>query len=243
MHILLASSSPRRQALLAQLDIRFRVQPPRLDEEAALARLIADGCVATIDAAKRAACTIARLKADDILSALREASRVVQPVAASPDATSSGAAIWLGGPSPDPCVVVAADTMVVCDGKVLNKPTDKQDARRMLTALSGRLHHVVTGLHLQAFSQERPQEDDHRTEASVTQVTFRKLTDGLIDRYIDSGEPVDKAGGYGIQGLGASLVDRIEGCYFNVVGLPIASLCRMLESLGHPVETFWSARG
>ncbi len=121
-------------------------------------------------------------------------------------------------------VVVAADTVVVCDGQVLGKPRDEKDAFRMLSMLSGRSHQVMTGLSVVK----------DKKEISVTEVTdvyFRKLTDEEIWAYIKTGDPMDKAGSYGIQSGGALFVEKINGDYFNVVGLPVCRLGQLLKML------------
>ncbi len=130
----------------------------------------------------------------------------------------------------DPLVVLGADTCVVVEGHILGKPIDSADARRMLEMLSGRTHAVLTGI--AAISVKRTVRD-----LDITQVTFNVITDVEIARYIASGEPLDKAGAYAIQGYAARWIPRIEGCYFNVVGLPIARTIAALaqaESEGPP---------
>ena len=124
---------------------------------------------------------------------------------------------------PDSCVI-GADTIVVVDGGVLGKPKDEGDAYRMLKLLSGRTHTVMTGVCVLYNHQKR-------SFVQKTDVKFYDLTEEQIDRYILSGEPLDKAGAYGIQGLGCVLVESIYGDYFNVVGLPVARLHRELEQL------------
>jgi septum formation protein len=121
----------------------------------------------------------------------------------------------------DPLVVLGADTCVVCDGNILGKPADSTDARRMLELLSGRTHAVMTGL--AAVTGRKIVRD-----VEITQVTFNQLNDREIAEYIVSGEPMDKAGAYAIQGYAARWIPRIEGCYFNVVGLPIARTVALL---------------
>jgi septum formation protein len=121
----------------------------------------------------------------------------------------------------DPLIVLGADTCVVCDGHILGKPTDTADARRMLKLLSGRTHAVLTGL--AAVTNRKIARD-----VEVTQVTFNCLDDADIAQYIASAEPLDKAGAYAIQGYAARWIPRIEGCYFNVVGLPIARTIALL---------------
>lgn len=121
----------------------------------------------------------------------------------------------------DALMILGADTCVVCDGYILGKPTDTADARRMLELLRGRTHAVLTGLAVIAGTKIV-------RDVEVTQVMFNQIDDAEIARYIRSGEPMDKAGAYAIQGYAARWIPRIEGCYFNVVGLPIARTITML---------------
>jgi septum formation protein len=118
--------------------------------------------------------------------------------------------------------VLGADTVVVVDEHLLEKPADGNDAARMLRLLSSRSHQVITGVCLAAEGFER-------TEAETTRVVFTKMSEAEIADYIRSGEPMDKAGAYGIQGMASRWVDRVEGCYFNVVGLPVARVYRLLR--------------
>lgn len=124
-------------------------------------------------------------------------------------------------------LVLAADTIVVIDDRVLGKPRDTEEAFAMLSMLSGRTHEVITGLCLADVPRSKIYQ-----EAQTTKVRFRKLTKKEIQDYLQSGESLDKAGAYGIQGLGALLVDRIEGCYFNVVGLPLVKVMYLLRRCG-----------
>ncbi len=121
-------------------------------------------------------------------------------------------------------VVLGADTVVVVDSEILVKPADSRDAARMLRRLAGREHIVLTGVCLR-----RGQE--FAEAAEQTQVRFLPLTENEIARYVASGEPLDKAGAYAIQGLASKYIDRIEGCYFNVVGLPVSQVYRLLRRL------------
>jgi len=121
-------------------------------------------------------------------------------------------------------VVVGADTLVVLDDERLEKPTDSADAARMLRRLAGRRHRVVTGWCVRRDARER-------VGAVTTEVTFRSLSDPEIARYVAGGEPLDKAGAYGIQGGGGGLVDRVQGSYTNVVGLPLAEVLAAIEAL------------
>ena len=121
-------------------------------------------------------------------------------------------------------VVLAADTTVVVGDRILGKPVDAADARRMLALLSGRSHEVITGVTIAG-----PDTAPHETRVETTAVEFAPLSLGEIEWYVASGEPMDKAGAYAIQGLASRFVTRIEGSYSNVVGLPIALVCELLK--------------
>jgi septum formation protein len=121
-------------------------------------------------------------------------------------------------------VVLGADTTVTLDGHILAKPEDAADAARMLRMLSGRTHRVITGVAVASATGTE-------VATEITGVQFLTLTDEEIDAYIATGEPMDKAGAYGIQGYAAKWIPRIEGCYFNVVGLPLALVSTMLEAV------------
>ena len=125
------------------------------------------------------------------------------------------------------CPLLASDTTVVYQGKILGKPENEQDARRILTLLSGDTHQVMTAVAITDGEQ-------FRTELSVTDVVFKELSDQLIEDYIASGEPADKAGAYGIQGYGAVLVAGISGSYSGVVGLPLMETAQLLAHFGVP---------
>jgi septum formation protein len=126
--------------------------------------------------------------------------------------------------APD-AVILGADTVVVCGNEILGKPQDAADAQRMLRLLSGQTHAVITGVCVVA-SEER------KTAAETTRVTVSALSEADITAYIASGEPFGKAGAYAIQGLAAQWIPRVEGCYFNVVGLPLARAAGMLREAG-----------
>lgn len=126
-----------------------------------------------------------------------------------------------------PAVVLAADTLVVLDGRPLGKPASREEARAMLRALRGRAHDVVTGL---AAVDSRGAREV--TAAVTSRVVMRAYDDADIEAYVGTGEPDDKAGAYAVQGHGGRLVDRVEGCYTNVVGLPLATTARLLRALG-----------
>jgi septum formation protein len=122
-------------------------------------------------------------------------------------------------------VTIGSDTIVVVDGEVLGKPSDGAEAARMLRRLSGRAHTVITAVAVRW-------RDRLVADAEEVTVTFRELSDVEIAAYIATGEPMDKAGAYGIQGYGATIVERVDGDYFAVMGLPLNRLTRLLESLG-----------
>lgn len=131
-------------------------------------------------------------------------------------------ALAVASGQPASATVIGADTIVVLDGRVFGKPLDERDARRMLRELSGKTHQVITGVAL-------AHEGNCETFAEITDVCFRELSDEEITVYVATGEPLDKAGAYGIQGAAGAFVDHIEGDYDNVVGLPVARLERALD--------------
>lgn len=180
--LVLASASPRRAALLAELGVAFTVRVPG----AAETRLAGEAPEAT-------AVRLARAKAGSVVRDGEDA------------------------------VVVGADTIVVQGDAVLGKPRDPEEARAMLGRLSGRTHRVLTGVAVVAAP------GGEAADVAVTQVRFRPLTDEEIGWMVASGEAADKAGAYGIQGLGSMAVESIEGDYFNVVGLPLNLLRRLIR--------------
>lgn len=128
--------------------------------------------------------------------------------------------------------VLGADTSVVVDGKILGKPFDRDDALQMLRLLSGRSHEVMSAITLLGSGRRE-------TRLSITEVTFRSLSDELINQYWETGEPRDKAGAYGIQGLGAVFVAKMVGSYTGVVGLPLEELVPLLDAFEVP---YWARR-
>lgn len=187
MALILASKSPRRRELLAQMGLTDFQIHPAMGEEVAPPGLTPPELVQAL--------------------ALHKAREVAQHHAQAGD------------------LVIGADTIVVLDGQVLGKPRDEAHALEMLTALAGRAHHVYTGVAVLQDGQELAQVED-------TTVWFRDASPEELKRYIATGEPMDKAGAYGIQGRGGLLVSRIEGDYTNVVGLPIVRLATMLAGFG-----------
>ena len=130
-------------------------------------------------------------------------------------------------------LILAADTVVVLENAILNKPADAEEALQMLQRLRGQTHRVFTGLCLKNG-------DQMRCEHEITRVTFGEASDDFLRAYIATGEPLDKAGAYGAQGRGALLIERIEGDYWNVVGLPLFRLARMLDEFGFTIQNAWT---
>lgn len=184
--LILASASPRRRSLLADLGLQFEVKHPSFDEE----EVVAENPAELVE-------KLAKAKAETVALEYPRS------------------------------LVVGADTVVVLEGEVLGKPEDEDHAVDMLSRLSGRTHQVYTGVAIVHRQSGR-----ERVEHECTQVTFGRFDRQTLLRYVQSGEPMDKAGAYGIQGLGATLVERVEGCYFNVVGLPLFRFSRMLGEMG-----------
>jgi len=147
-------------------------------------------------------------------------------VARLAEAKARAAAVQLGA-APRECIVVGADTTVELDGEILGKPRDSADAREMLAKLSGRTHHVLTGI----FLLRLPSGAERKAVENST-VTFAPISQREIDAYVATGEPLGKAGAYAIQGFAGRYIPGIEGCYFNVVGLPLARLYALLRELG-----------
>jgi septum formation protein len=122
-------------------------------------------------------------------------------------------------------LVLAADTVVCLDGAILGKPSHANEAKMMLKVLNGRTHEVHTGICLRFGMRIL-------VDVATTRVTFIEMTEEEIDEYVRSGEPMDKAGAYGIQGLASRYVQSVDGCYFNVVGLPVSLVCQRMRELG-----------
>ena len=142
---------------------------------------------------------------------------------------------WHSQPENGPCAVLAADTAVVVDGQILGKPRDKDDGVAMLALLSGRTHEVYTGVALV--------DGELHTALSRSRVSFRSIAPNEVQAYWLSGEPVDKAGGYAIQGLGALFISRLEGSYSGVMGLPLFETADLLQRIGFPLLQHYSTDG
>ena len=191
--LVLASASPRRRELLAQAGFAFSVHPAHIPEDP----LPAENPIAYVT-------RLAREKAEAVFREL------------------SGLGPATGKDGSD-LIVLGADTTVTLDGEILAKPADAADASRMLRLLSGRTHHVITGVAVVSGQSTE-------VGAEVTAVRFLSLSDQEIGDYVSTGEPMDKAGAYAIQGRAARWIPRVEGCYFNVVGLPLALASTMIEA-------------
>lgn len=155
-----------------------------------------------------------------------EDSDITDPVALTRElAQRKGRAVYelmlaSGRDDAESAVIISADTVVCCEGEILGKPRDRADAIRMIRLLSGRDHTVVSGVAVTLGGVTK-------SDASVTTVRVEEIPEGEIERYVDSGEPMDKAGAYGIQGRFSAFVKGIDGCYFSVVGLPVNTLSRL----------------
>lgn len=206
--LILASQSPRRAELLRNAGIAFEVRPADVDEQVRAGEL-----------------------------PLEYVQRLAQEKALAVLATAPAGSIVLG-----------ADTTVAVDGECLGKPVSAEEARQMLARLSGRSHQVITGVCLAwriagqaegAGPARRPEElttgpaVQFEVEAEVTEVEFAAPGEEEIAAYVAGGEPMDKAGAYAIQGRASRWIPRIRGCYFNVVGLPVARVCAMLRRAGN----------
>lgn len=185
----LASASPRRRELLAQIGVSFRVLPSSVDES-----------VLPAEQPEHYVERLARAKA--------MAGRALLPVDAD-------------------VLVLGADTSVVLDGRILGKPEDRDDARQMLQALSGREHQVLTAIALAG-------REGCAARLVVSRVTFRAITPTEVQAYWATGEPVDKAGGYAVQGLAAIFIKQLQGSYSAVVGLPLCETAELLVGSGIP---------
>jgi septum formation protein len=207
--LVLASASPRRRELLTQAGFTFEVRPANIPEDPKPSE---DPIAYVV--------RLAREKAEAVYAGLSR-SATADPATAGRHSTAAAAAT---SAQDDNVVVLGADTTVTLDNQILGKPTDPADAARMLRLLSGRTHRVITGVAIVTGA---------RTEvaAEVTAVKFLALSEEEIAAYIATGEPMDKAGAYAIQGRAARWIPRIEGDYFNVVGLPLALVTTLLNSL------------
>lgn len=212
VRLVLASASPRRRELLSQIGLEFTVMPSTKEENA---KTTEAGALVQ---------ELSRQKAVDIWEQL-SGGQGQNPDADQEQSSEETQEPNLNGKRQPELLVIGADTVVCCEGKILGKPHSREAAAEMLTALQGRSHEVYTGVTLYSQSETV-------TFFECTQVEFYPMTEVEISEYIDSKEPMDKAGAYGIQGLGARFVKGIRGNYNNVVGLPVGRLYQELKSHG-----------
>jgi septum formation protein len=229
--LILASASPRRRELLTQAGFTFEVHPAHIPEDpkpnedpiAYVTRLAREKAEAVFRDLISNASLNPVLKGHDFS---RANSNPKEVRALAPGGSPSEVLTYTPASLPRasaPLQVVGADTTVTLDNQILGKPENEADAARMLRLLSGRTHRVITGVAVVTATHTE-------VAAEVTAVTFLTLSDEEIAAYIATGEPMDKAGAYAIQGRAARWVPRIVGDYFNVVGLPIALVATLLES-------------
>ncbi|CAK2136136.1 Maf family protein [Vibrio crassostreae] len=200
-HLVLASGSPRRKELLSQLGYEFSVLVTDVEE-----------CKHAQETAEEYVKRLSLDKALAALSLLKDNPSERQHVVPSSDTVDNGSDV----------VVLGSDTVVVSQGQVLEKPSDFADSKRMLTQLANERHQVMTAVSVVS-------EEKQRTEIIITDVWFKPLSEKEIEQYWQTGEPCDKAGSYGIQGLGGRFVTRIEGSYYAVVGLPLFETDQLLQ--------------
>ena len=212
VRLVLASASPRRRELLSQIGLEFTVIPSTKEENA---KTTEAGALVQ---------ELSRQKAVDIWEQL-SGDQGQNPDTDQEQISEETQEPNLNGKRQPELLVIGADTVVCCEGKILGKPHSREAAAEMLTALQGRSHEVYTGVTLYSQSETV-------TFFECTQVEFYPMTEVEISEYIDSKEPMDKAGAYGIQGLGARFVKGIRGDYNNVVGLPVGRLYQELKSHG-----------
>ena len=221
-HLVLASGSPRRKELLSQLGYEFSVLVTDVEE-----------CKHAQETAGEYVKRLSLDKALAALSLLKDNPSEKQHVVPSSDNVVSSVdnvAVGSGIVTLDSdaisldseTVVLGSDTVVVSQGQVLEKPTDFADSKRMLTQLANERHQVMTAVSVVS-------EEKQRTEIIITDVWFKPLSEQEIEQYWQTGEPCDKAGSYGIQGLGGRFVTRIEGSYYAVVGLPLYETDQLLQ--------------
>ena len=204
--IILGSASPRRRELLEQIGISFEVRVS--DKEEVYHSLIPEEIVKEL----------ALSKAENVADDLREKQEQVKQI--SFDKKNN---VLLD------TIVIGADTIVVSDGSILGKPKDEADAVRMIRSLQGRSHKVYTGVAILDYDDEGKRKSV--VHAVETEVFVNPMSDEEIREYAATGEPLDKAGAYGIQGRFAAYIERIDGYYYNVVGLPVSYVYRQLKEI------------
>ena len=213
MKIVLGSASPRRRELLKQVGLEFEVVVSDVEEKV------------TSAVPHKVVEELSVQKADGVLDVLLKKQDEAQ-----------GQENFA-----DEMLIIGADTIVACDGQILGKPKDEEDAKEMLRRLQGRTHEVYTGVTVLHVKQNRGTTGsniglnevkvEYRTFHEMTKVVFCAMSEGEIENYVASGDPLDKAGAYGIQGLCARYISGIEGDYNNVVGLPVGRLYQEIKDI------------
>lgn len=201
MRIILASKSPRRKELLSRIGIEYECIVSEAEEKT------------TESSPDKVVAELSRQKAENIFEIIRAGERDNSPM-----------------------VIIGADTVVACDSNIMGKPKDKQDAGRMLKLLEGRSHSVWTGVTLLFVNIDKNGKYSENkviseTFACETKVYMYHVSDNEIEEYIKTEEPLDKAGAYGIQGIAAKFIEKIEGDYNNVVGLPVSALYQRIKNI------------
>lgn len=199
--IILASASPRRKELLEQIGLEFEICPAKGEE------------VITKTIPEEVVMELSKQKAEEVAAMVSSFGENHKEIT-----------------TPSDILVIGADTVVAYDGKILGKPVDEADAKRMLTMLSGNTHSVFTGVTLVLI--DKTGRAGELVFYEKTDVKMHAMTEAEIDRYIATSEPMDKAGSYGIQGKCAIHIEKIDGDYNNVVGLPIARIYQELKNIG-----------
>ena len=199
--IILASQSPRRKELLEQIGLEFEICPAKGEE------------IITKTIPEEVVMELSKQKAEEVAAMVSTYAQEHKDIT-----------------TPSDILVIGADTVVAYDGKILGKPVDEADAKRMLTMLSGNTHSVFTGVTLVLI--DKSGRAGELVFYEKTDVKMHEMTELEIDRYIATGEPMDKAGSYGIQGKCAIYIEKIEDDYNNVVGLPIARIYQELKKIG-----------
>lgn len=199
--IILASQSPRRKELLEQIGLEFEICPAKGEE------------IITKSIPEEVVMELSKQKAEEVAALVSSFGENHKEIT-----------------TPSDILVIGADTVVAYDGKILGKPVDEDDAKRMLTMLAGNTHSVFTGVTLVLI--DKSGRAGELVFYEKTDVKMHPMTETEIDRYIATGEPMDKAGSYGIQGKCAIYIEKIDGDYNNVVGLPITRIYQELKKIG-----------
>ena len=199
--IILASQSPRRKELLEQIGLEFEICPAKGEE------------IITKSIPEEVVMELSKQKAEEVAAMVSSFGENHKEIT-----------------TPSDILVIGADTVVTYDGKILGKPVDEADAKRMLTMLSGNTHSVFTGVTLVLI--DKSGRAGELVFFEKTDVKMHAMSELEIDRYIATGEPMDKAGSYGIQGKCAIYIEKIDGDYNNVVGLPISRIYQELKKIG-----------